>query len=88
MNIHGGILRKVSLLSFLNLHSKYIYIYIYIYIYNQLEGEKIRSMDAALAGRESNHNASCDNSCDTDSDDTTHFHRTIGFVLARVGIMS
>ena len=41
-------------------------------------------MDVALAGRESNFNASDDNSCDTDSDDTIHFHHTIGFVLARV----
>ena len=41
-------------------------------------------MDAAVAGRERNFNASDDNSCDTDSDDTTHFHHTIVFVLARV----
>jgi len=38
-------------------------------------------MDAALAGRESNFNASDDNSCDTDSDDVIHFHHTIGFVI-------
>ncbi|KAK2158384.1 hypothetical protein LSH36_171g02033 [Paralvinella palmiformis] len=41
-------------------------------------------MDVALAGRESNFNASDDNSCDTDSDDIIHFHHTIGFVLASV----
>jgi len=34
-------------------------------------------MDAALAGRESNFNASDDNSCNTGSDDTIHFHHTI-----------
>jgi len=34
-------------------------------------------MDAALADRESNFNASDDNSCDTDSYDTIHFHHTI-----------
>jgi len=41
-------------------------------------------MDATLADRENNFNASDDNSCDTDSDDTIHFHHTIGFVLAHV----
>ena len=41
-------------------------------------------MNAGLAGGESNLNASDDNSCDTDSDGTIHFHRTIGFLLVCV----